>query len=167
MFLHKIYSGTVAYQLFMALDFSDNTDGVGSEEAPISQADVRPTMAKASPERAGQSPATFQKVLSKKLGEKHNEMETPAASTMADTRPTMAPAIPCGAGQSPQHGQRRRSSSAEESARQTDTRVSSTQRVPERAATSQADLSPTMAEAIPARAGQSPSALVPGTSAFL
>ena len=162
MFLHKIYSGTVAYQLFMALDFSDNTDGVGSEEAPISQADVRPTMAKASPERAGQSPATFQKVLSKKLGEKHNEMETPAASCMADTRPTMAPAIPCGAGQSPQHGQRRRSSSAEESARQTDTRVSSTQRVPERAATSQADLSPTMAEAIPARAGQSPSDAIQG-----
>ena len=122
MFLHKIYSGTVAYQLFMALDFSDNTDGAGSEEAPISQADVRPTMAKASPERAGQSPATFQKILSKKLGEKHNEMETPAASCMADTRPTMAPAIPCGAGQSPQHGQRRHNSSAEESARQTDTR---------------------------------------------
>ncbi len=162
MFLHKIYSGTVAYQLFMALDSSDNPDGVGSEEAPISQADVRPTMAKASPERAGQSPATFQKVLSKKLGEKHNEMETPAASTMADTRPTMAPAIPCGAGQSPQHGQRRHSSSAEENARQTDTRVSSTQRVPERAATSQADLSPTMAEAIPARAGQSPSDAIQG-----
>ena len=162
MFLHKIYSGTVAYQLFMALDFSDNTDGAGSKEAPISQADVRPTMAKASPERAGQSPATFQKVLSKKLGEKHNEMETPAASCMADTRPTMAPAIPCGAGQSPQHGQRRHNSSAEESARQTDTRVSSTQRVPERAATSQADLSPTMAEAIPARAGQSPSDAIQG-----
>ena len=81
---------------------------------------------------------------------------------MADTRPTMAPAIPCGAGQSPQHGQRRHSSSAEESARQTDTRVSSTQRVPERAATSQADLSPTMAEAIPARAGQSPSDAIQG-----
>ena len=57
------------------------------------------------------------------MGEKHNEMETPAASTMADIRPTMAPAIPCGAGQSPQQGQRRRRSSAEESARQTDTRV--------------------------------------------
>ena len=82
--------------------------------------------------------------------------ELPDARAQASTIPTMAAAIPCGAGQSPQHGQRRHNSSAEESARQTDTRVSSTQRVPERAATSQADLSPTMAEAIPARAGQSP-----------
>ena len=82
--------------------------------------------------------------------------ESPADSRMADISPTMAEANPERAGQSPEDQSRQHSRIADKETLWAGYQLADQQGMLEGAVGSQADVSPTMAEAIPLGAGQSP-----------
>ena len=114
-----------------------------------------PAMATTAPESAGHPPADTHRDQSKRQGDRYNVGESPGDSRMADIIPTMAEANPKRAGQSPEDQSRQHIRSADEKTRWAGYQLADQQGMLEGAVGSQADVSPTMAEAIPLGAGQS------------